>query len=157
MEDTQSVRDRLIEKVGGDTEVYSVVLGSANKSGAGVTTATVRFKEGDGVKLQAVMLWGPPSAPARDDEPRSDDPATPVRVADIDFSGVAENVTASMPMIPEDLFFMSVSSYRLPIGQEATWELSAGVIKSASSRRTEVEYTLFPFGVSPDGEVVALP
>ncbi len=157
MADTQSVRDKLIEKVGADTEVYSVVLGSANKPGEGVTSATVRSKEGDGVKLQAVMLWGPPSLPARDDERRDDDPATPVRVADIDFSSVAANVEASIPMLPEDLHFMSVSTYRLPIGQEATWELSAGVTTSSSSRTREVEYSLFSFGLSPTGEVVALP
>ncbi len=157
VEDTQAVRDRLIEKVGADTEVYSVDLGSANKTGAGVTIATVRFKDGDDIKLQAVMLWGPPSAPATDDEPRPDDPATPVRVADIDFSEVAANVEASLPMLPESHSFMSVSSYRLPIGQDATWQLAAGFIKSASSARTEVEYALFSFGRSPSGDVVALP
>jgi len=155
--DTQSVRDRLIEKVGADTEVYSVELMSADKPGAGVTIATVRFKEGDGIKLQAVMLWGPPSGPAKDDESRTTDPPKPVRVADIDFSDVSANVAASIPMVPDDLYFMSVSRYQLPIGKEqAKWELSAGYTKSASSRQTKIEYIKVPFGLSPTGEVIEL-
>lgn len=153
--DTQNVHDKLIEMVGADTEVYSVDLVSADKPGAGVTIATVRFKEGDGVKLQAVMLWGPPSLPAKDDELQETDPAAPVRVGDLDFTEVAANVTASIPMIPEDLYFMSVSNYSLPIGQEATWELSAGATDT-SSTRTRIEYTKFPFGLSPNGDVIGL-
>lgn len=146
--DTQSVHDKLIEMVGADTEVYSVLLISADKPGAGVTIATVRFKEGDGVKIQTVMLWGPPSLPAKDDALQDGDPASPVRVADIDFSDVAANVAASIPMLPGGFDFMSVSNYQLPIGREATWELYA---------QTEAEYANFPFGLSPNGDVVGLP
>ena len=155
--DTQSVRQKLIDTLCADTEVYSVDLGSSNKPGAGVTIATVRFMEGERMKVQAVMLWGPPSLPARDDELYEDDPPAPIRVADIDFSDVAANVEASIPMVPEHLYFMSVSSYRLPVGRKASWTLSAGITKSSSSSRTEIEYSLLKFERSPSGEVVVLP
>ena len=158
VEDTQSVREKLIETVGGDTEVYSVMLVSSDKPGAGVTQAVVRFKEGDSVKLQSFMLWGPAGGPgARDDRALPDDPEDPVRVADLDFSDVAKNVEASKALLPEDVHFMSVSTYSLPVGTPATWELSAGVTASASTRQTTVEYSRFKFGVSPSGDVVALP